>query len=312
MTPPRTTLLALAISVLAALVALPGAAPQATSYPPRSFTMTCAYYGKRAQVDPIVSPGIQASAHSHDFYGRVDVSDFMFAAAAWPPDPRYPDDPGWVPISSSCRNYGDWAAYWFPTPKLNGAAIQSGDLLETWRTDAGERVAVPPFGMAFVAGNASAKAPGADPHLTFTCGALDDPESPAPTMCATGAVTAQLTFPDCWDGAAALRGNFFPAGVAPLHFAYGNPDCAPGWRRVAQLVTRQQFKDPATGLPLTNPLAPDGTVALSFASGAYYTYHGDFLNSWGMSGFTEWINRCLNGDAPHLMSASDTGGCTFR
>jgi uncharacterized protein DUF1996 len=250
-------------------------------------TLTCVFYQQfqRRQVDPIVAPGIQQSAHLHDFYGRQDISDYMFAAAPWPPVPGHENDPGYIPKGSSCRTYGDWAGYWFPTPKLNGANILSGELQSTWTSPAGSSVAVPPFGMAFVADNT---------HLRWTCGDLDGPGYAAPVDCTgLGTVTAELTFPNCWDGANRIGNDYFPAGIKPTHFTYGDFCPASHPTRIAQLVTRQHFIDPANGQPLVNPLDAGGNVVLSFASGAANTYHGDFLNSWN-EGLGMIVDGCLN------------------
>lgn len=280
----------------------PTPTPVPAPTPGGSFTATCDFYVayQRAQVDPIVAPGQPVSAHMHDFYGRQDISDYMFAVAAWPPNEQYASDPGWTPLPSSCRNYGDWASYWYPTPRLGGANIDSGDLQETWRSPDGVSVSPPPFGMAFVAQSE---------HARFTCGDLDDPTGGAPRACPEGSVTAELTFPDCWDGVAVLHGDYFPAGIKPTHFTYSDAaGCPTNWQRIAQLVTRQHFIDPATGQPLKDPLNPDGSLALSFSSGGWQTYHGDFLNSWNR-GLEEFVQRCLNHRAPVLLDANDDGTC---
>lgn len=259
-------------------------------------TLTCqsAPVYQRNQVDSIVQPGIQVSAHMHDFYGRSDVSDFMFATATYPPQFN---DPGYTPRPGSCANYGDWAGYWFPSSKWNGVFIKPlvwngwiGDMLETWQAPVGVTVELPPFGMAYVVKDLT--------YVRFTCGQLDGIGSPSPFDCTSqgGLVTAELTFPDCFNGNRQLGDNWFPAGLDPTHFAYSSGGtCPSGYPvRIAQLITQQHFLDPRTNMPMVNPLNTDGSLGLSFSSGAPSTYHGDFLNSWAQSSMRPFIDGCLN------------------
>jgi hypothetical protein len=44
---------------------------------------------------------------------------------------------------------------------------------------------------------------------------------------------------------------------------------------------------------LVNPFNADGSLALSFASGPYYTYHGDYLDAWNL-GLEQDVVGCLN------------------
>jgi hypothetical protein len=290
-----TVVLVLSLAVVAGL-AIPGASQ--TPEPNRVNT-TCAFYAvyQRRQVDPIVNPGKEKSAHMHDFYGRQDISNYMFARALWPP---FRDDPGYSPLPSSCVLYGDWASYWYPTPMFNGVNITSGQLQETWQSPAGSQVASPPFGMLAIVGNSKATSEATqDPHVRWTCGDLNGPGFPSPQDCTgIGTVTAELTFPDCWDGHRQLADTWtHPAGIHPKHFAYSDASgVCPGTHptRIAQLITRQHFIDPRTGTVMTDPFNADGSLGLSFASGPYYTYHGDFINSWNIGLKTVIVDRCLN------------------
>jgi hypothetical protein len=262
-------------------------------------TMSCANQGFdsragkfRKQVDPIVSHGVAQSAHMHDFFGRIDITPNFVATPNLRAGFEY--DPGDTqPAFSNCNQgggtYGDWAAYWFPTPVLNGAFTQPGPLKETWQAPAGTPVVAPPFGMTFVAGDSHATSPTA--HVRFTCGgSLDSAGTSTPTDCTgTGVVTAIVEFPDCWDGYGALSSyqngvvpSTFdtPTGLSPSHFFYStagkcslpNTPCVEG-KHMAQLVTQQTFLKP-DGTPLI-----DGT-ALTFSSGSPYTYHGDVVITW--------------------------------
>jgi hypothetical protein len=305
----RFGLLALAV-VLVFVSAQPARTVSASG--PNRATLTCVFWQQyqRYQVDSIVSPGVQVSAHSHDFYGRQDISDNMFAKAWWPPkttvgvSPTY--DPGYGPIASSCNTYGDWAGYWFPTPLWNGSAIQDpaynipgGSLTEVWQSPSGVTVATPPWGFLSVVGNAHATGESNEgPHVSFNCGTIDGTQYLKPQDCTgvSGIVTGMLIYPDCFDGQNQLYQSYaYPAGIDPAHFAYDvNGTCPSGFTtQIAQLITLQHFLDPRTNLTMVNPNNTDGTLGLSFSSGAYYTYHGDYLDSWNIT-LDSIVQGCLN------------------
>ena len=122
-----------------------------------------------------------------------------------------------------------------------------------------------------------------------------------------GVVTAQVKFPDCWDGTIGYDpithtypGFDTPTGIAPSHFSYsvngvcpaGTVPCVPG-TMMAQLVTQQTFIDPRTNAPMVNPNNADGTLGLSFSSGPYYTYHADYINTWSHV-LGDIVQACLN------------------
>jgi hypothetical protein len=267
--------LALALTALILSAACAAVPPAAADGPNNRVTLTCAFQlgqGMRKQVDPILSPGVQVSAHMHDFYGQHPVTDYMFALAPWPPIPQHENDPGYLPRATSCDLYGDWAAYWFPTPKFNGAYTLSGQLQETWQTPAGSLLHAPPFGMTYIVGNSKATSTAEEgAHFRFTCGSLDGPGFTSPQDCTgIGTVTAELVFPNCFDGQNRIANDIIdnrntyddPAGIPFRHFTYGDP-CPTGFAPMAQLVTRQHFIDPRTGTTMVNPFNADGSLALS-------------------------------------------------
>lgn len=289
--------LAAAVVLVGGVVGTAYALPNDSTSEFNRVTLTCAPT-YRVQVDPIVAPGKQTSAHLHDFYGRIDISNYMFARPPWPPFPGRENDPGYFPLPSSCPNYGDWASYWFPTPRFNGANLARGPLLLTFQSPVGSQVETPPFGMLAIVGNSGATSQAQqEPYVRWTCGDLDGPGSDRPQPCASGRVTAELTFHDCWDGHRQVADTYnYPAGIAPSHFAHSSGGSCPMSHptRIAQLVERLQFVDPRTGGPLTDPNNADGSLGLSFASGPYYTFHGDFLNTWNIGLEQVYVDRCLN------------------
>jgi hypothetical protein len=287
------------------------------------------YYTK--QVDPIKSFGAPVSAHNHNAYGNINFSSTFSASTIQTISRQKPGgltDPGYGPFTSNCPFYPDWPLYWFPSAKLNSVETTPGFLTSTLQSPAGTRVITPPFGAAFLSGSATATNP--QPNVRFTCGGntdglgggLDGPGDSKPKDCTNvpgGVVTGEITFPNCWDGqgvTTAPDGVFIfdqPYGIGTNHFTYavngvcpaGSIPCVPG-QLMAQLVTQQTWMDnratiagvanPDFNKPLRNPLNPDGSVALSFSSGDYLTYHGDYIQTWNMSYFTGLVNQCLNYD----------------
>ena len=270
---------------------------------------TCNTAGRK-QVDPIVAYNQPTSAHMHDWYGWTTFTPTSGALSVGI-NPAHPEDPGYGPLASSCLFYGDWPLYWFPSPKFNGTLIAvGGPLKSTFQAPAGVQVETPPFGMNVIAGSSTATTP--QPHIRFTCGDIDGVSADHPIDCTGipgGVVTAEATFPDCWDGKIGYSyppggdaGKMYdtPTGLSPSHFSYsvdgkcgdGMIPCVPG-KFIAQLVTQQQFTDPRTNAPMVNPNNADGSLALSFSSGDYKTYHADYIDLWnGQLGAI--VNQCLN------------------
>lgn len=244
-------------------------------------TLHCGFSHSR-QADPIVSPGVFPSAHMHDFFGSDATNESSTADTL-------------LGTSTSCKTMGDTAGYWFPQPTWNGAATVSTNLGEYWQRPAGVPVVAPPHGMTFVAGDSHAASPADNPHLSWSCG--NGVESATPPNCTgvtggSATLTADLFFPDCWDGTTAFD---TPAGIAPSHFAYPvGAACPAGFAtRISKLFVHVHFRDVA-GKTIVNPYNADGTLALGFSSGAFYTFHGDFLNGWNQSALQALIDGCVN------------------
>lgn len=254
---------------------------------------------QRKQVDPIVNPGQPVSAHVHDEYCRIDFSSTMYAVPH--SRPGFEADPGDIPPSySTCRTYGDWPGWWVPNPLWNGVPLPPATLKTTWQAPDGTQVSVPPFGMAFVAGDSHATSEATiSPNVRFTCGNIDGPLYTKPADCSNvtgGVVTGQITFPDCWDGTTAFD---IPAGIAQGHFGYSvNGACPLGMIPCKQMVPMAQavlqfaYRKP-DGTPMVNPYNADSTLGLSFSSGPWYTLHGDYLNT-SSNTLANIINACLN------------------
>lgn len=280
------------------------------------FTLTFAGpCGVIKQVDPIVAPGQPVSAHNHCENGATNFNENSNSSTDWPVVPGHELDRGYNVTNTNCRTYSCWSKGWVPTASLNGVPIKQGTFQVVYQSPAGAKVSMLHFGSTMIAGDSHANGTVVDPHVQWTCGDIDNTYI-MPHDCANipgGVVTAQLVFPDCWDGSTALD---TPAGIGVGHFSYSvngvcppvpgtpNPDGNDQYRglgpRIAQLVFQQTFLRP-DGQPLTNPINPEGNVALSFSSGPWYTYHGDWIENDGHA-TGDIVNACLNkGDSSQAL-----------
>jgi hypothetical protein len=269
-----------------------------------TFAGDCVY----KQVDPIDAPGQPVSAHNHCENGNTDFSSTSGSGTnEWPVVPGHEADRGYTVKTTNGRTYGSWSRGWVPVAFLNGVQIHQGTFQIVYQSPAGSKTSAIRFASTMIAGDSHANGTVVDPHVQWTCGNIDV-TWPSPHDCANipgGVVTAQLIFPDCWDGSTALD---TPAGIGVGHFSYSangvcppvpgtpNPDGNDQYRglgpRIAQLVFQQTFLRP-DGQPLTNPINPEGNVALSFSSGPWYTYHGDWIEN-DNHDTGDFGNVCLN------------------
>jgi hypothetical protein len=353
-------------------------------------------------VDPIKEPGVYPSAHNHTHYGippdqhfsTKTIGDESQNHPLAPPVQNIPGggvapykDPGYLPLSSSCINYGDWAWYAIPTPRWNG---QQGDgyrwnwdpnviprvvsvMTLTWAAPIGVPVYEPPFGMASIVGDPHTMSEaGMSERVYYTCGDLTTKTrkprdcsgaatSPYPALIAAynttaaavdvremaveaaiatgnpaaiassladlhsavnamlaavvalenavvapppmatapsewggaGLVTGVIEFPDCWDGQNGYPNFDSQFGIARSHFYFSTGGSCGAGVHIVKLFMSVTFMDLDTKQPMTNPINPDGSLKLSFASGPYYTFHADFGNVWNV-GLGLLVAGCLN------------------
>jgi hypothetical protein len=232
------------------------------------------------------------------------------------------DDPGYqAPAFDNCKFYTEWNGQWVPTPLWNGQPTSPGPVRNTQQAPTGTHVEPEPYGEIFVAGNSAATSEATmSQNVRFTCGdgtgpsgsGIDGPGSPKPMDCTSvpnGLVTAEVKFPDCWDGTKGYdpATHTYPGfdapngiGIDSKHFGYSvNGKCPDGMTpcipalAMEQLVQQYTFLMP-NGTPMRNPYNADGTLGLSFSSGPYYTFHADYINSSGTVIRNALVQQCLN------------------
>jgi hypothetical protein len=101
-------LLACAVALLAALASAPAASALSRDHG-ASFAVRCAFSHRNSD-DPIVHPGEEGAAHSHDFFGNTSTkfdSTYQSMRAA----------------GTTCTRPEDTGAYWIPTVSWNGQEL---------------------------------------------------------------------------------------------------------------------------------------------------------------------------------------------
>jgi hypothetical protein len=313
------TLKALLLVVCAAALLAAGAAA-CPSRDVNLFVSKCSFdlTRMRNQVDPIVQHGVKPSAHSHDFYGWIRPTELTVANSTLPAGTT--SNPGYSPVVSTCGVYGDWPSYWFPTPNVGGIVapnhtdtptgrnVAAADMLATYRSPVGVQVLPPPYGMTYVAGNSHATSPAENPHLSWTCGSLND-GSAKPIDCTRGGAG---------DGGARVPRLLGPAPRLGPRTAgtRASPGSSTSTAPPASRPSTSRTRPPASAPPATcrsrsssrartsstrldNSPLQDPT-GLAFSSGPYYTYHGDFLNVW--SKFVQTLTLKCNDLIPGVVS----------
>jgi Domain of unknown function (DUF1996) len=266
---PLALALVLALS-LPALAASPAAAVSSVG----QFVLRCAY-SHSLMDDPIVAPGQPGASHLHDFFGNTttDASSTLDSLLRG---------------STTCRAPSDTAAYWTPAAYLNDTRVVPTVMRIYYLGSRTRRVETIPAGLQIIGGNKTALTAAENPHVSWNCGqttAVRTPRADAPYDCApwssygfVDGVIGSIDLPNCWDG----------RGLRPEDVVYPvSGSCPEGFAHVLpKLSERVHFG-------IMNPLNPDGSVALSLASGPYYTLHADFWNSWQQERLDQLVAGCL-------------------
>jgi hypothetical protein len=269
---PRSRHLA-SIAVLALLAALLPSRAGANS-PAGQFWVRCPF-SHAAMDDPIVFPGQPGASHMHDFFGNETTNAYSTEASM-------------LAGATNCRVPSDTAGYWSPTASLRGVTIKPKVMRIYYLGVKDVAVETIPQGLKVVGGNKDALSAADNPHVFWYCGAtvsVKTPKMDAPYDCGPWAqyrfvdgVVGVVDLPNCWDG----------VGLEPSNVVYPiGGTCPPGFDHVlARVSERIHFG-------VMNPLNSDGTVGLTLSSGAYYTLHADFWNTWQQPRLDQLVADCL-------------------
>jgi len=229
-----------------------------------SFAVRCDF-SHRAPDDPIVHPGHQGMAHSHDFFGNTSTkynSTYKSLHAA----------------ATTCTRSKDTAAYWMPTVKWNGRVLESNRAVFYYRAGGKKHTKV----LAYPAG-LKVVTP-VNQGVSWRCGRTDNGggRRTPPSRCASGELGVRIIFPDCSNGK-------LDSDNHRSHMTYSRPidgkvRCPKSHPRSVPVLTMNVTFD--------IPARQRGKVTLS--SGGASSIHADFFNAWNQEALAALVKRCIN------------------
>lgn len=278
----KSKLLSLSGVAVAAMF-LPAVAHAANSA--GQFITTCPYDHSLPD-DPVKFPGKPGASHLHDFLGNKTTKASSTYATM-------------TAGATTCGTPGDTAGYWAPALYKNGVKINPAGSFGGRNTRekfyytanhylAGTKVEPFPPGFAMIRGYAmatsvaDANAHGARWGTAMWWGCADNSVGGKPTSppnCTVGIITAHVEFPSCWDGVT-VAGDEIAAGH--VKDASGG-QCPTGFpHHLPMLVERIEY--------------PVGTSSsgITLSSGATYTFHADFWQTWQQSKLNSLVANCLS------------------
>ncbi|KAF2140807.1 uncharacterized protein K452DRAFT_319126 [Aplosporella prunicola CBS 121167] len=263
-----------------------------------SFIQTCTSRLLDGRLDPIVNPG-RVSYHSHVVSGG---NDFNFSTT-------YED--ALNSPCSSCAIKEDPSIYW--APKLyfhaaNGSFISvplegddsvgnMGGMLVRYSFNSGpskDKIEPFPEGFRMLAGNPFKRVNTRDftsAAVGHTClGPNEEHYSGFPPVKCPGGIRTEVTFPNCWNGAADVPDHQSHVSY-PVNGTYLNGPCPAGYEHrlptvaMAIIYRTDVFNgewDEVNGQPFV--LAPGDPTG--------YGMHGDFINGWNIPALQDTISAC--------------------
>lgn len=257
--------------LLLAIGALTPLGPARAAQPPVGWVVRCDFV-RHLKDDPIVYPAQRGASHLHAFWGNKTTDAFSTHRSL-------------LNGATSCGLNEDKAAYWVPAV-YGGTTLVTpmrGSFYYRSRTHPASAVRAFPAGLKVIAGNSSATTPQRTNVLYWDCDeGGSDQNLDHPVNCGTGFVSANVIFPDCWDGVHTDSSNH------KSHMAYSadpNGDGLPTCPKVHPVPV------PRLIYSLVFPVH-DGT-RLRLSSGAHFTMHADFFNGWVQTKLETLVATCI-------------------
>jgi hypothetical protein len=267
-----------ALAVVTALATAPYASAASRDHG-ASFAVRCAFSHRNSD-DPIVHPGEEGAAHSHDFLGNASTKfDSTYESMITAP--------------TTCTRPEDTAGYWIPTVKWNGEDLEAFRAVFYYRAGGKDHTQVKPFdkNLKVITGS-----------IRWYCGRKDGTEGSKapPTQCSSGVLGVRIVFPDCVAVDPSGIRQQLDSADHKSHMARSVLQSDGGTRQclathplpVPTLTVNANFPIPTT----------PGTVTLS--SGDVSTMHADFWNTWDQDaplnepelrgGLNALVKRCIN------------------
>jgi Domain of unknown function (DUF1996) len=236
--------------------------------PGRNYFAVLCNFSHRNDDDPIVFPGMAGLSHNHTFFGNRTTS-----ASSTPESLR-------AARSTTCSTRYDTAAYWVPTLRVSGQAVEPRGATVYYIRRTRGRVRAFPFGLKMIAGDATARSAQSLDVTSWNCArSRQEPSSAVPT-CESGRLRSLLlvvNFPNCWDGTRLDSANH------KLHMAYSTNASCPTTHPVAVPALRLVIRYPVTGGQTTD-----------LSSVGQFSAHADFVNAWNQRVLTRLVARYLN------------------
>lgn len=267
--PGRLRFLAVA---LAAVAMLAQPVPAAAAGEGGAFNVPCPY-SRSLRDDPVVHPRRPGASHLHDFTGNKTTDAFSTVRSL-------------VGRPTTCKLSSDSSAYWFPALYSNDRHVRPSSMTAYY---GGQNefvdpatVVKPPRGFVMIGGyqaDATRR-----PRLTmqrvfWECDG-SKPQYPRPPSGCDRSIELDVRFPFCWDGKRRDSPDHRSHVVYPIR-GVGCPRSHPV--PIPRLRYRIEY-------PIT-----DGST-ITFASGPWWTVHGDFWNTWRQPAFERLVTSCINTD----------------
>ncbi|HWZ65254.1 MAG TPA: DUF1996 domain-containing protein [Patescibacteria group bacterium] len=238
------------------------------------FVVQC-LYDHASQDDPIVFPGqaTHVPTHLHDFFGAKGINFNSTPQSL-------------LNSSTTCKNKADTGGYWTPASMMGGTTITSKYQNEYWFDGGFSKMETIPQGMEIVAGNPHAVGPQPINQVFYYCG-TGSPHRDKPYTCqhgiGSGKIIMVIVFPQCWNGLQASHNN-----ISNMAYPTSPGHCPAGFDHVLPRLEEHVH------VGLATPDNSNHNFAFSLSSGAYYTLHGDFINSWQPKELQKFITNCMN------------------
>jgi len=246
--------------------------------------------------DPIVFPNEPGASHSHDFSGNPTTDAYSTPATLR------------AATETTCGFAADEAAYWHPTVYVDGASVLGLRVTVYYRipSDVSPATLVP-RNLEAIGGDSHATRPTSPRETRWFCGG-GSPLADHPYDCtdyvanrggdtAIDGVTPTVEFPNCWDGVS----RKWDSGAHLVYQSYGRACPASHPYALPRISIRFHtgILDPCPGRVCT-PATPWSKVAnrtnLTLASGPFYTWHGDFVNTWRQAVLDDLVTTCFGVD----------------
>lgn len=220
--------------------------------------------------DPIVFPNRPGASHLHDFFGNISTN----ASSTYSSMRGAP---------TTCGLKDDTGGYWVPALSNNGKRVLASGKRQKFYYRKRVKGVVESFPPDFrmIAGNSKAVSEAGNPQLGkgiyYGCSDNSSPGSlRKPRACSTGIMSLHVEFPNCWDGISLPEGS-------QGHMVYARGNCpATHPHKFASLIFRFEY-----------PIGK-GPQNITLDSGAYYTAHGDFWNTWSQFKLEQLTRDCLS------------------